>query len=69
MWTLQIAETARRALEHIARADAGVLRELDADDNVEFRGSLANWTEEERVEHVAVLVWPRRVGRRTWRRV
>ena len=44
-------ETVRQAFEHIVRSGAGVPRELDTDNGLEFRGVFEHYLEEEGIEH------------------
>ena len=49
---VKTTEAVQQAFEHIVRSGAGVPRELDTDNGLEFRGVFEHYLEEERVEHV-----------------
>ena len=49
---VKTTETVQQAFEHIVRSGAGVPRELDTDNGLEFRGLFEQYLEEERIEHV-----------------
>jgi len=49
---VKTTEAVQQAFEHIVRSGAGVPRELDTDNGLEFRGVFESYLEEERVEHV-----------------
>ena len=49
---IKTTETVQQAFEHIVRSGAGVPRELDTDNGLEFRGLFEQYLEEEHIEHV-----------------
>ena len=49
---VKTTETIQQAFEFIVRSGAGVPRELDTDNGLEFRGLFEQYLEEERIEHV-----------------
>jgi len=49
---VKTTETVQQAFEHIVRSGAGIPRELDTDNGLEFRGVFDHYLEEEHIEHV-----------------
>ena len=49
---VKTTETVQQAFEHIVRSGAGVPRQLDTDNGLEFRGLFEQYLQEEGVEHV-----------------
>ena len=48
---MKTTEVVQQAFEHIVRSGAGVPRELDTDNGLEFRGLFEQYLEEERIAH------------------